>query len=71
MNIWRHDEIPGYNRTKANTVWSRWRILVIERLGELGVKNSVERLNSEGLQRLGLDYDYGLTAEEVAQRLAE
>ena len=71
MNIWRHDEIQGYDRSKVDTVWSKWRMLVIERLEQMGVKDAVNRLNSEGLQRLGLDYDHGLTAEEVAQRLAE
>jgi hypothetical protein len=74
MSIWHTDEIQGYDLGKAETSFTKWRVLIMERLAEIWNVDemvAVRRINEHGLHALGLDYDQGLTAEQVAQNLAD
>jgi hypothetical protein len=72
VNIWHSNETPGYERSKANIGFNRWRILIVERIGQLTNKDdAVERLHKYGLKQLGLDYENQVTAESVAQKLSK
>ncbi len=73
VNIWHNEETPGYNKSKRHTAFSKWRVLVMERLGQLngqGEDAAVQRMHAYGLTQLGVDYDNNVTAEELAAKLA-
>lgn len=71
-SIWHHDETPGYDKGKAHTSFSKWRVLVMERAGQLigSEDDAVLKMHAYGLRQLGLDYDQGVTAEDLAVKLA-
>lgn len=72
-NIWHQDETPGYDKGKKDTSFSKWRVLVMERAGQLmpgGEDAAVLKMHDYSLRQLGLDYDQGVTAEELAAKLA-
>ena len=74
VNIWAKDETPGYDKGKKDLGFNRWRILIMERtaqLTELGEDDAVQRLHLYGLKDLGIDYDTGVTAESLSQKLAK
>lgn len=72
-SIWHHDETPGYDKGKAETSFSKWRVLVMERAGQLigSEDEAVQKMHAYGLRQLGLDYDANVTAEALAAKLAE
>lgn len=72
-SIWHNDETPGFDKSKKDLGFNRWRILVMQRTAELTGKDeddAVQKLHGYGLKDLGLDYDRGVTAEELATKLA-
>jgi len=72
-NIWHNEETPGYEKGKAHTSFSKWRVLVVDRTSELtgaGDDDSVARLHRYGKAQLGIAYEDNMTAEELAQILA-
>lgn len=71
-SIWHNDETPGYDKGKAHTSFSKWRVLVMERAGQLlgSEDEAVLKMHDYGLRQLGLDYDGGVTAEDLATKLA-
>lgn len=74
VSIWSKDETPGFDKGKADLGFNRWRILIMERtaaLTELGEDDAVQRLHGYGLHDLGVDYDTGVTAEALSQKLAK
>lgn len=73
-SIWHNDEQPGYDKGKAHTSFSKWRVLVMDRTAELIGGNWMQardRMHLYGLNQLGIDYDDNLTAEDLAQKLAQ
>lgn len=73
-SIWHKDETPGYDKAKADTTFSKWRVLVMERLAqktEAGEDDAVQRMHGYSLRQLGLDYDKGVTAEQLVDKLAK
>ena len=73
VNIWHRDETPGFDKTKREMGFNRWRILVVERTAQLtgnGTDDAVQRLHAYGLKALGLDYENLVTAEDLSQKLA-
>lgn len=72
-SIWHNSETPGYDKGKAHTSFSKWRLLVVERLVELSgmsEDDAILVLHDYGRLQQGLDYDKGLTAEQVATEIA-
>lgn len=68
-SIWHNDEDAGYDKAKKDVGFTRWRVLVMERTAQLtglGEDDAVSRINARGLHDFGLDYDKGVTAEEMA-----
>jgi hypothetical protein len=73
MNIWESKESNTYGQGKAETTFTKWRVLAMDRIAELtglGQDDAAMRLHNRTLRQLGLDYDSGMTAEELAQELA-
>jgi len=73
-SIWHNDEKPGYLKGKAHTSYSKWRVLVMERTAQLtglSENDAVTRMHTYGQKQMGLDFDKGVTAEELAQKLAQ
>ena len=73
-SIWHSNETPGYDRSKKDIGFHRWRILIMERTAQLtenGESDAVQRLHKYGLQALGIDYDTGVTAEQLADKLSK
>jgi len=73
-SIWHNDEKPGYDKGKADTSFSKWRVLVMERTAQLTGKDendAVTRMRHYGQKQMGLDFDGGMTAEQLASRLAQ
>jgi hypothetical protein len=73
-SIWHRDETPGYDKGKKDVGFTRWRVLIMERLAEkteAGQDDAVSRIHSYGLRDLGLDYEKGVTAEDLATKLAK
>lgn len=73
-NIWAKDETPGYDKGKKDLGFNRWRILIMERTAQLtenGEDDAVQRIHSYGLHQLGVDYDSGVTAEDLSQKLSK
>jgi hypothetical protein len=74
VNIWHRDETPGFDKGKKDLGFNRWRILIMERTAELtqaGEQDAVQRLHQYGLQNLGIDYDSGVTAEDLSAKLSK
>jgi len=72
INLWHHEEEPGYDKNKSTTAFTKWRVLVMERLGQLnqqGNDAAVQTMHAYGLEALGTSYEDGTTAEELAQKL--
>lgn len=73
-NIWETNQTDSYNQGKSQTSFTKWRVLVMDRVAELtgrGQEGAVQRLHERRLHQLGLDYDSGMTAEELAQEIAK
>jgi hypothetical protein len=73
VSIWQKDREPNYNMSKRDLSFSTWRVLVMERTGQLLKSNDnigAERMLSYGTGKLGQDYEDNVTAEDMAVRLA-
>lgn len=73
MSIWAQETLQGYNVGKADTSFTKWRVLIMDRLAEIWSVDqevAVRRLHQHGLYQLGIDFDNGVTAEDLAQKLA-
>lgn len=74
VNIWHREETPGYDKGKKDLGFNRWRILIMERVAQLteaGEDDAVQRIQAYGLHDLGVDYDSGVTAQELADKLSK
>lgn len=72
INLWHHEEEQGYDKNKSTTAFTKWRVLVMERLGELngqGNPKAVQTMHEYGLANLSLAYEDNITAEDLAQKL--
>lgn len=73
-SIWHKDEVPGFDKGKADVGFSRWRVLVMESTAEKGnfdTSVAVSRMHAYGLKKMGLDYENGVTAEALGQQLSK
>lgn len=69
-SIWHNEETPGFDKSKKDTSFSKWRMIVIEKMVADGVDrdDALDRLQSFTLTEIGLAYDSNTTAEEMAAK---
>jgi hypothetical protein len=69
-SIWHSEETPGFDKSKKNTSFSKWKMIVVEKLVTDGVDRdeALDRLQSFTLVEIGLNYDNNMTAEEMAAK---
>ena len=74
MNLWADTTKSGETRTKANTSFTKWRLLVVEAISSLtgaGDQDSANRVAKYGLEQFGLAYDDHRSVEDMARELAQ
>jgi hypothetical protein len=71
-NIWEIHNAESPHQGKAQTSFTKWRVLAYDRIQELtglSEHDAGMRLHNRGLHQLGLDYDSGMTADQLAIEL--